>query len=434
MPKTSYRKNSTKKKKQNKISIFVVLTVVCVSVFSIIYKDYLDSDYSKSGPSQSTVAGQEPSGATETSARVTDANKLLEPEQVTLLENYAHSYADTLAYLEPASIDHLYSDNKSEAFSQNKAAFDVLVSIRKMRDMDLTLEYAEVEYIIQKTENEGSRTTVYLLEKNTQKFRYLDQPSYSANLYHEFTLTEVDGNWYIESHYHEEDFYLLTLEGWEDATGTDNITRGENAVNLILADARENLSDLSQFQQGTYYTNLQVADTSYNRQRAVDYARQWWNQRNYNGNYLAYDEFGGNCQNFASQCLHAGGINMDHTGTIDNQWKFYDETLSSKQTASGRSYSWTGVDMFYSYAVASYKSGLVSLTDIEYKYAEKGDIVQVGAYNHWRHALVVTDVLKNADGTVKDIVVASNTADRWNYPLFAYIYTAPRLIHILGQN
>ena len=191
---------------------------------------------------------------------------------------------------------------------------------------------------------------------------------------------------------------------------------------------------MSQFQQGTYYTNLNVADTSYDRQRAVDYAQHWWNERNYNGRYLAYDDFGGNCQNFASQCLYAGGIRMDHTGTIDNQWKFYSEVLNSKQAASGRSYSWTGVDMFYSYAVASYKSGLVSLTDIDYKYAEKGDIIHVGAYYQWRHALLITDVIKNEDGSVKEIIVASNTADRWNYPLSAYIYTAPRLIHILGQN
>ena len=125
---------------------------------------------------------------------------------------------------------------------------------------------------------------------------------------------------------------------------------------------------------------------------------------------------------------------MDYTGTHDVQWKFYDENLNNKATARGRSYSWTGVDMFYSYALYNYKDGLVSLTDIPYSYAEKGDIVHVGAYYQWRHALLVTDVIKNADGTLQDIVVASNTADRWNYPLSAYIYTGARLIHILGQN
>jgi hypothetical protein len=67
------------------------------------------------------------------------------------------------------------------------------------------------------------------------------------------------------------------------------------------------------------------------------------------------------------------------------------------------------------------------------KYAEKGDVIQVGAYHQWRHSLVITDVLKDENGNMQEIVVASNTADRCNYPLSAYIYTYPRLIHIDGQ-
>ncbi len=65
---------------------------------------------------------------------------------------------------------------------------------------------------------------------------------------------------------------------------------------------------------------------------------------------------------------------------------------------------------------------------------KKGDVVHVGAYYKWRHILLVTDVIKDENGNVLDLTVASNTADRWNYPLSAYIYTAPRLIHIVGQN
>ena len=275
--------------------------------------------------------------------------------------------------------------------------------------------------------------TITLKENNTQKFRHLSQPSLNANINHTFVLTEQNGKWLIKSHQQEEDFYLLIAEGWEDATGQTNHLRRQNAYDLIMADASENLADISRFQQGKV-RDLKVADTSYNRDAAVEYASQWWNKRNYTGHYLAYDDFGGNCQNFASQCIHAGGIKMDHTGVHDVQWKFYDENLNNKSTARGRSYSWTGVDMFYSYALNNYSDGLVSLTDIPYSYAEKGDIVHVGAYYQWRHALLVTDVLKNADGSLQDIVVASNTADRWNYPLSAYIYTGARLIHFLGQN
>ena len=420
-------------KDYNKIRLFVVLSIVCICLFSVVYKSYLASDHATGTPSDSANAPVDQQQIT-TSATVEDKTAQLTAQQTELLESYALRYADTLAYMQPQDVSALYADTSSKEYIVNQTALDILTDIRSLREIDLTLEYANVNYVVDSVENKSGTVVVHLLENNTQKFRHLQQPSYSANLYHRFTLVEKDGQWLIKEHYHEEDFYLLTIEGWQDATGAGNKERGENARGLILADALENLNDQAQFQQGTVYTNLKVADTSYDRQRAVDYAQQWWNERNYNGSYLAYDAFGGNCQNFASQCLHAGGIDMDHSGNIANQWKFYDETLNSRQTASGRSYSWTGVDMFYSYAVASYNSGLVSLTDVDYKYAEKGDIIHVGAYYQWRHALVITDVMKNDDGTINDIIVASNTADRWNYPLSAYIYTAPRLIHILGQN
>ena len=191
---------------------------------------------------------------------------------------------------------------------------------------------------------------------------------------------------------------------------------------------------MGQFQLGEH-TDVSAKDTSYNRDRAVDYARQWWNTRNYTGSYLAYDDYGGNCQNFASQCLFAGGLDMDYNSRYGEwQWKFYSATLNNKAGASGRSYSWTGVDPFYTYVTSNDSTGIVAQADIPYEYAEKGDVIHVGAYYQWRHALLITDVLKNRDGTLQDIVVASNTADRWNYPLSAYIYTAPRLIHIVGQN
>ena len=432
MQKNFYKNGDSPKKSYNKAGLLVVLAVVCISVFSLVYKSFLGTDKTDapSASANADVQGVLP----QVSATVEDTTGKITSQQAELLKNYAKSYADTLVYMEPQDISALYADTASREYIVNKTAFEVLASIRSMRELDLSLESATVEYIVDSVENKFGSVVVHLKENNSQKFRHLQQNSDSENLYHKFTWTEVNGVWKIKEHYHEEDFYLLTIEAWEDAKGTDNTERGVNTLMLILADARENLSDSSQFQQGTYYTNLQVNDTSYNRQRAVDYAQQWWNKRNYTTSYLAYDDFGGNCQNFASQCLFAGGISMDHTGTIDNQWKFYSETLNGKQTARGRSYSWTGVDMFYSYAVASYKSGLVSLTDIDFKYAEKGDIIHVGAYYQWRHALLITDVIKNDDGTVKDIIVASNTADRWNYPLSAYIYTAPRLIHILGQN
>ena len=424
-----------KRKKYNKYRGFVIFAVGLVCFLAIAFNGYIHSTPSGTGaPQANTGNDNAPQPPVETHATVTDNTGSLNRQQIAVLEKYATLYAQTLQSMQPRDISSLYRDTSSAAYNLNSTALKVLTSIRGMREKDLTLEYAVVDYTVNNVENGSGKATVYLQESNTQKFRHLSQPSLSTNLNHIFTLVENNGDWLISKHEHEEDFYLLTAECWDDASGSTNSERAEDALRIAIADAKENLDDLSRFQQGTYYTNLKVADTSYDRDRAIAYAQKWWNTRNYTDRYLAYDEFGGNCQNFASQCLYAGGMDMDYTGAHDNQWKFYDETLNNRATASGRSYSWTGVDMFYSYALISYESGLVALTDIDYNYAEKGDIIHVGAYYQWRHALFITDVMRDADGNVTDIIVASNTADRWNYPLSAYIYTAPRLIHILGQN
>ena len=429
--KTTYRKITPKTHTKSRGITIALIAFVCLFAFA--WNGYKNSRYYQPVQGDKPQHNEtEPQGVIVTS-KVTDNTGVLDTQQIQLLENYGLLYAQTLQSLNPRDVSTFYADSDSAHCAVNNVALKLLVDVRSKRDVDLTLEYATVEYIVETATKNRNEMTITLKESNTQKFRHLSQPSLNANINHTFVLTEQNGKWLIKSHQQEEDFYLLIAEGWEDATGQTNHLRRQNAYDLIMADASENLADISQFQQGKV-RDLKVADTSYNRDAAVEYASQWWNKRNYTGHYLAYDDFGGNCQNFASQCIHAGGIKMDYTGVHDVQWKFYDENLNNKATARGRSYSWTGVDMFYSYALNNYSDGLVSLTDIPYSYAEKGDIVHVGAYYQWRHALLVTDVLKNADGSLQDIVVASNTADRWNYPLSAYIYTGARLIHILGQN
>lgn len=52
----------------------------------------------------------------------------------------------------------------------------------------------------------------------------------------------------------------------------------------------------------------------YNRQAAVDYAHRWAYLRN--PDFYNFDELGGDCTNFASQCLYAGAGVMNYTPTF----------------------------------------------------------------------------------------------------------------------
>ena len=366
------------------------------------------------------------------SASVRYEPELLNDLQAEVLRNYANAYIYSLVNLESRDISGFYADTESEGYYINKTAIDVITAIRKMSHKDLTLEGAAIIYNVQDTYIKNGRLVVEILEDNTQKFRFMEEESKNFIIRHTFELTENDGNWYIHSHRQEEDFYLLTEEAWEKYSGTPQEI-SVKTFDFIIADAQENLEWRKEHYTDKTYPKT-ASDKSYNRDAAVEYAENWVGRRNYTENYLAYDDYGGNCQNFASQCLFAGGLAMDFSGTSTCHWKFYSQTLNEYSRPSGRSYSWTGVEPFYDYCY--YNTGIGIIAEVEWgtAYTEKGDVIQVGAMGRWRHSLLVTDVEYDENGYATEIIVASNTADRINYPLSAYIYTAPRLIHIVGQN
>ena len=75
----------------------------------------------------------------------------------------------------------------------------------------------------------------------------------------------------------------------------------------------------------------------YDRQAAVAYAHRWAYLRN--PDFYNFDKLGGDCTNFASQCLYAGSGVMNYTPTFG--W-YYNSQYS-------RAPAWTGVPFFYNY-------------------------------------------------------------------------------------
>ena len=62
----------------------------------------------------------------------------------------------------------------------------------------------------------------------------------------------------------------------------------------------------------------------YNRVEATKYATKWALSRN--PAYKDYEKWGGDCTNYVSQCVHAGGIPFDHEGNnILKQWYWYSD-------------------------------------------------------------------------------------------------------------
>lgn len=227
---------------------------------------------------------------------------------------------------------------------------------------------------------------------------------------------------------------LFDVKRASDSVSSDSTLLTEIAESLAHSYAQQRESSLELLarytEQPASFVPAKTAETEYDRNAAVIYANSWYHTRS--PEFFAYDTLGGNCNNFVSQCLYAGGIPMDYRG--DAQWKHYSSTLNEKSTESGRSTSWTGVSQFYTYAKNNTDFGMAATVDACFFSALNGDVFQVRDADDWSHSVIVTDLIKNAEGVIIDFAVNSNTVDRRNFPISAYPRTELRLIKILGYN
>lgn len=154
----------------------------------------------------------------------------------------------------------------------------------------------------------------------------------------------------------------------------------------------------------------------YDRKAAVAYAREWAFKRN--PAYLDFESLGGDCTNFASQVLLAGGLPMDRTPLYG--WYYID---SYRRTAS-----WTGVEYLYRHLLGldtqRPRAAVIALDAVR-----PGDIVQLSfTGQRFQHSPVVVAVEST---TPQGILVAAHTYDTRDRPLGTYEYSAVRPIHIL---
>ncbi len=151
----------------------------------------------------------------------------------------------------------------------------------------------------------------------------------------------------------------------------------------------------------------------YDRRKAVEYAKKWAMTRN--RAYYDFENLGGDCTNFASQCIYAGAGVMNFTAVTG--W-YYRSVLD-------RTASWTGVEYLYKFLINNKSVGpfghLVPQNEVEV-----GDIVQLGRLNgSFYHSPVIT-------ATNPIILVAAHTFNALDRPLDTYIFDTARFIHIDG--
>ena len=158
---------------------------------------------------------------------------------------------------------------------------------------------------------------------------------------------------------------------------------------------------------------------AYHRRAAVAYAHRWAFQRN--PAFYDYEDIGGDCTNFASQCLYAGSGVMDFTP--DFGWYYLN--------ANDKAPAWTGVEYFYRYLTRDQLRPGPFAVETGLDLLLPGDFVQLSPQgNAFTHTAIVVQV--GSRPTLRNTLVAAHSYDVDRKPLSNYSFRAIRYLHILG--
>ena len=161
--------------------------------------------------------------------------------------------------------------------------------------------------------------------------------------------------------------------------------------------------------------------TPYDRGAAVRYAKRWAYGRN--PAFYDYEKIGGDCTNFASQCVYAGSGVMNYTRDLG--WYYIDP--------NNKAPAWTGVDYFYNFMTRAENTAGPAAHAVSIAHLLPGDVVQLSFDGErWNHSPVVVRLLRKPALQPSDVLIAAHSYDSDNRPLNTYTYRAIRFLHFVG--
>jgi len=140
--------------------------------------------------------------------------------------------------------------------------------------------------------------------------------------------------------------------------------------------------------------------------KCVEYAKKY--AYDYNPAYYDFSLLGGDCTNFVSQCLFAGGIKMNYS-----ELGWYYISLNNRAPA------WTGVNEFWNFGIKNNGAGFF-LAPCDLRSLDLGDIIQLGNSSTFYHSLIVTGV--SSSPYSEEILVSAHDSNAFNIPLSRYAF------------
>lgn len=328
------------------------------------------------------------------------------PEHLTLMEDFMSAWYTPLAEFGSPHLDALFT--KAEEADTHADALRTLIAIRRAALTDLRMESVDYVLTVTDVEDEDGYLRVEAVETTTMRFAATpDTDSILYDLPHIFIFDSRSDTLY---HHEADDNPYFSYTRAEDSDYDAEFAR------IIRSIERRQLT------RGEQAAVTLDCDHPYDRAAAYDYLMAYCGKRN--PAWYAYDDVGGNCMNFGSQVLLAGGIPEDEKG--DEEW-YWDGQ-------NDLDLSWINVGRFYDYCRDNEGYGLVADTEAGYYTGEVGDVLIVGFAGDHRHTTVISHVVKDESGDTVDYLISCNTTNYRDFPASAYYYTFHRLVKIYGWN
>lgn len=343
-----------------------------------------------------------------------------------LIVSYIDDYYMSMFTLEQVDTSDYFSNEMMSNISDK--AIKLVLEAHKLYDFDFTMTKAHYDLKVVNYYRDGDLYCVDLYEDDYFNYAFLpgiESSAYEIENY--FKIKKVDDEYKIEDLEKVQGYYLSF---YDDCETIDEVNNTYDYFMEQLHDMKAYNEEILKVKaESTPYMSKKSYTGNYDRNKAVEYSYLYYHERN--KDWYNFQDEGGNCQNYASQCLLTGGIPMDYTG--DLQWKcyitdpIYEPEINGEEEQAGRTRSWVNVGYFYNYALNNEGKGLVAEPNANIYYAEPGDIIMVGNYG-LSHTVIVSKVVEG------HILVNSNSIDMKDYPLEAYTYTNITLIKINGYN
>lgn len=275
-----------------------------------------------------------------------------------------------------------YSLRGNYTFIKEELLLKAQINHYKQQSVELLFEPPAMQITWKYMGGNARRCDVRLSLDIEMKYNAFPVMTTIKNLEHHFVMSKEGRDWKIEDDYYQREFALPEEEA-------DHRKR--------LFKKKEEKWEIRQ-----HRIDSTRPKGIYNRDKAVEYAKKYALAPN-TKEWKNYESYGGDCTNFVSQCLFAGGIPFDHQGKyVTQKWYWYSDYY--------RTPSFTSADALKTYMLNKEKFGLVAtLGDLHAM--RIGDLVQLGDLKKTTHSMIIVGVIKDdlGRGLTKDLLIAQHS-------------------------